>query len=259
MISHKGFSIWQGLLIVVAICLVAFTGWFVWQSQQRLDKIANDSVKNGFIAKKKISLKTPTAAKLQEYCVKNEKICFDYPSDWSVAATELNQPEITTTPGDKLEIKNASGSTVLKLQTGYGGLGGTCEDATGEKTVVKEAVATNLDAKAVSGEESKFLVPKLYVTKVVAYDDKSFSANVYLTNNKEYVTLGEKSVLGICFSPLFTGRNVKINDGSSAGGGPAAMSFIATSTPQKTRSEAEDVLKSDDFVKADAILMSIRY
>lgn len=43
--NQTGFTAAEGLLIAVVVAIIAFTGWFVWHSQQKTDETFNDANK----------------------------------------------------------------------------------------------------------------------------------------------------------------------------------------------------------------------
>ncbi len=46
MTNQKGFTVVEGVLILIIVAMLGFTGWFVWHSQQNTDKINSQAAKN---------------------------------------------------------------------------------------------------------------------------------------------------------------------------------------------------------------------
>ncbi len=59
--SQKGFTAIEGLLVIILVGILGFTGWFVWQSQQKLDHTNNDMVKNAYNVSKKAKVTAPAS------------------------------------------------------------------------------------------------------------------------------------------------------------------------------------------------------
>ncbi|MBP9852656.1 MAG: hypothetical protein QG629_73 [Patescibacteria group bacterium] len=57
--SQKGFTAIEGLLVIILVGILGFTGWFVWNSQRQTNKTTEQTVTSGFVAKKKTAITKP--------------------------------------------------------------------------------------------------------------------------------------------------------------------------------------------------------
>lgn len=261
--NQSGMGVVEAFLILIVVAMLGFIGWFVWRAQQSADKTYEDTGKVTAV-QPSTAAEQKSVGKLKKYCVTYEKLCFNYPADWSVSATVDTAPQqqgMTSSPVDRIEVKNAAGAAVLKLADGYTGLGGVCYPASaGQETAVIEAKKTGIKAVA-SADSDEYTTADLYAVKIVAYGEGGFTANVYLTDAKSYVIPGNNvETEGTCFSTLFTERHIMVMDGEGhVTNNGSAMSFVGTSQSAATRAEAEQLLKTDDFIKAYAVLRSVTY
>jgi type II secretory pathway pseudopilin PulG len=90
--KQHGFSVIEGLLILVIVGLLGFVGWYVWNSQNITDKLLDSSAKSSGVvvktSKKKIapppSAADPTANWVT-YTSKTGQYSLKYPSNWVAA------------------------------------------------------------------------------------------------------------------------------------------------------------------------------
>lgn len=87
--KNRGFSVIEGLLILVIIGLVGFVGWYVWQSKQIVDKQAAAAQKNitpSQQAKDTTITEVPVNPKdyigWKDYCDDTNGVCVKHPADW---------------------------------------------------------------------------------------------------------------------------------------------------------------------------------
>ncbi|MGC1177422.1 MAG: hypothetical protein WA843_05110 [Candidatus Saccharimonadales bacterium] len=64
--NQKGFSLVEGLLIVIAVALIAFVGYYVWHSQKEANKTLNAASKSSQATTPKADTKPTTPATADE-------------------------------------------------------------------------------------------------------------------------------------------------------------------------------------------------
>jgi type II secretory pathway pseudopilin PulG len=70
-LNQKGFSLVEGLLVVIALALVVFVGYYVWNTQKNTDKTLDAAAKASQSASKDVgSAAKPTDANLQVFLIK---------------------------------------------------------------------------------------------------------------------------------------------------------------------------------------------
>ncbi len=92
--QQKGFTAIEGLLLLVIIGMLGFTGWFVWHSQQSTSKTNQQSVldsnpvspttKGGKQFTQPTTQKSDPYAAWKTFTSKAEKFSIRYPSNWKV-------------------------------------------------------------------------------------------------------------------------------------------------------------------------------
>ncbi|HSW80082.1 MAG TPA: hypothetical protein VLG47_04885 [Candidatus Saccharimonadales bacterium] len=91
--NQNGFSVIEGILLIVILALIVGTGWYVWHVQQNTKKISEETAKQSQPTKRSY---TPSYAKNSEtgmthYHNALGKFTFDYPSNWiSMAQNDHN-------------------------------------------------------------------------------------------------------------------------------------------------------------------------
>src|SRR5437870_2879047 len=124
--NQKGFSLVESLLLLVLVGLIGFVGWYVWNTHNKTaDTLNNADQANSSVANysKKQAATTSSNdayAGWKEYCSKQEKSCFKYPSDW-IAKSE-DSPDSS---GDSLRLTSSKG-TVIIWNSSVSGIGGDC-------------------------------------------------------------------------------------------------------------------------------------
>ena len=81
--KQSGFSIIEALLILVAVSILSFTGWYVYHAKQASDKDYS-AVTNSTIPtyKEKTDTKANPYADWNTYCSTTGGMCFKYPANW---------------------------------------------------------------------------------------------------------------------------------------------------------------------------------
>ena len=95
--SNPGFSIVEGLLILVVVGILGFTGWYVYHVKQMSDK--NYSANNSTVPsyKKRTSTSATSVnpyAGWQQYCSDYGGICFKYPQNWTSTSTQTSDQNV---------------------------------------------------------------------------------------------------------------------------------------------------------------------
>ncbi len=210
---------------------------------------------------------TPAATvTMKEFCGKYEKICFDYPSNWSVeAASNDGTDGKSNMPYDFVTVKDDKGGSALTLRSGIDGIGGACP---------RDEMAGQT-AEVVSTYQTKITVPAQYINtdynlaiisaaEVIIKNDKGYTAQMYLSNAK--TTSEVKAGMHACdvyMTNFIYGKTNIIPTTSN----PAAMTFNSgpafggadTLTVYGSRTEATNYFATDAAKKAYEILKSVHY
>lgn len=220
------------VIVVLAVAILAVLGWLFWQNF--VNKPSSSATITNFEECKAASgskiLETfpeqcvtadgrtftgPTETdELLTYCTEAEKLCFEYPKSWEV--NKLDNPNAE--PGSKtdlIEIKAPDDEMILSLETGFGGLGGSCPDESKVSVRVLEATP----AASLSGYADQYNTDMPYVARVAYPQEGKFRAALYLTTSAEYSTAGTIEACGIGFSAFIQGRNSVLSpdfDGAGA-------------------------------------------
>lgn len=109
--NQKGFSVIEGLLILVIVGLIGGIGWYVWQSNKSTGKnqsASNSSNSSGAQQKKEAPAQQEQAdpyAGWKTYCDSMTNGCFRYPSDWD-DVRPLNDPAVKAAGQNKTTTVN---------------------------------------------------------------------------------------------------------------------------------------------------------
>lgn len=245
------------LLTVALICAVGFIFW-----QNFVNKSATESLslkEDMAISQKAISVKTT------KYCAENEKLCFDYPTDWSIEKTAVD-----TTVTDNILIKSPDRKVYLQLTTGIGprgivgptpegpvkilnsypaskiGILTTISKDNTENAYVSEVVISSLEQKFI-GDGPEF------TTTILGYQP-----SLVLHNNSKLSKPGTFQALGgnVIFQSLMPGRYPGKFDSASI---QFSSSLGDSGQIFKTLKEAEEEFKKEVYQQAKSILLSARY
>src|SRR5882757_3473616 len=118
--NQKGFSVVEGLLVLVALSIVGFTGYFVYNAQKNTDKTLTQTnqASTGAIPKAKAG----DTQKEMELCAQAEGLCVTYPSGWTAAAKVTSQPDVGWDADDVVLTRTGSDRR-LHLKSGMDGIG----------------------------------------------------------------------------------------------------------------------------------------
>lgn len=95
--NQKGFSAVEGLLILIIVGLIGFTGWYVWQAKQNADKTLNAAATTASNTPKTIK----NSSQQIKYVDKQNGFSFVYEAN--------NKPTISVIAEDALKLKNFGG------------------------------------------------------------------------------------------------------------------------------------------------------
>jgi hypothetical protein len=261
-------------VVVIAVVILGLLGWVFWQNFNNAggSAISNFEQCKASTGSKILEtypeqcitsdgrsftgqvVKTDTVA-TKTYCTVAEKLCFEYREDWTIA----NVAQTGQDPGaktDSLTVTSPNGDLVLFLETGIGGLGGTCPDE--EKISVK--VLDPIPAAAMTGYESEYSLDILQVARVVYPRDGTYIAALYLTGAPEYASEGTIQACGTGFSMFMDGKNSRLS-ADYEGAGAFRFGYEGNSEGARfgTEKEATDAFDSDTYKQGAALLASLRY
>ena len=241
----------------LTVALVAAVGVLFWQNV--VSKKTDDGTAQAADATKS----TVAAKKTKEYCAPQDKLCFDYPADWSVKTTTLNA--VADGYAERVVVTDHEGKDWLKLDTGIGGVGGACGDTEGSYTKVLKTYTTKISGSYLVSDASKdYVEPTIYAIATVNYDKNSnkWTTDMELNHSKKTTTVGKIDPCDVGIA-VFDGKNVDIDWGDGTHGS-GAVSFGAalpdgSGTKYASESEAVASLETAGSKKAFEILRSARY
>lgn len=119
--NNRGFTVVEGLLILVIVGMLGYVGWYVWNTNNKtLDTLADTDAANSSVAIKSTAQKDPTADWVK-YSSKAGQFSLKYPASWVKAF-----PVESCETDDSLLLLGANNSSV----------GAHCSDSGGQMAVI---------------------------------------------------------------------------------------------------------------------------
>jgi len=120
--NERGFGIIEAMLIVVAVGILGFVCWYVYDANKKSESTSSVS-STSQEAKTTEQQKTSSTKLDKEYKDDAGSFTVNYPSNWKVLTKKSNAAlgDMTST------TLTSSTGTILNLNTDYGGKGGACE------------------------------------------------------------------------------------------------------------------------------------
>jgi len=198
----------------------------------------------------------------KSFCAPIEKICFDYPENWSVKQDSVDVDNDSV--AERISVNDETGHAWLSLQTGMSGLGGACgSDDDGSYAKILQTHTTAVKGSYLVNEAAKnYVSDTVYAVSWIAYNGtaKSWSASMALSNSNATQNVGKVDSCDVMFNYL-NGKNAAWSSSVSE---PGAMEFrynINSNTEEayNTEAEAAAFLSSSNAKKAYAVLQSVSY
>jgi len=82
--KQSGFSAVEGLLILIILGLVSFTGWYVWHSKQSTDKTYTNAAKSALLTSTSAPVKADPYKGWKTYQNADKSLTIKYPGDWFI-------------------------------------------------------------------------------------------------------------------------------------------------------------------------------
>jgi hypothetical protein len=86
--NQSGFSIVEGLLILVIVGILGGTGWYVWNSNKKANDLLNSADKSSNVTatpnKKKVDTKDNKPVDTKTFTDKTTNVSFSYPDGWDI-------------------------------------------------------------------------------------------------------------------------------------------------------------------------------
>jgi hypothetical protein len=251
-INAQAGSLHVVIVIALVLSLACALGFIFWQNFLRNDatKTVADSTSKTV---EEVVIRKKTA------CFNLEKLCFDYPDDWTASLSVKTVNDITS---DTVEVVSENGFK-LRADTGIFGIGGTCIAEEAGNVEVIEAKRLGI-SYALPDDRGAYEAPDVYAAKVI-YANKAtteFSASVLLTTDLDLTQAGEVNGCDATYASLFRTRYINHDDNPS---NKTLMSFsdtkvgIGSDATKSTAADARRELESDDYKQAYEILASARY
>ncbi|MDB5176854.1 MAG: hypothetical protein JWN75_522 [Candidatus Saccharibacteria bacterium] len=196
----------------------------------------------------------------KKYCTPIEKLCFDYPNDWSVASEKVNAD--TDGVAERFVISDQTGKSWLRLETGMGGLGGTCSNEDKSYTNILKTHTTSVKGSYLVNDTAKdYMVDTAYALSWITYSgtNKNWTMDMELNNSKTAQAVGKVDPCDIGLG-VINGKNIKA--GGSATAGAVAFKYYKgndINVTYATEASATAALSAPEAAKAYDILQSARY
>lgn len=240
------------VIVIIVVAFVAVLGYIFWKN---IDTSSHTTPPT------KSTAKTESTKK---FCLTADKLCFDYPSTWTVSDKVVSSGITLDEQADTVTIKNSSGNAVLWAGSKVQGLGGACVPGSAPTLEVVDTKATSVKSENKYPDETDHV----YAVKSIYHvSDKGYAPYIYLTNSatsskvsapRADCTLAQDGV----FTPL--GHS----DNWGYGFGAYDWSELIDGQPTDnfsglvfypTKQNALDQLNSSDFKQAFNVLLSVRY
>lgn len=270
---QSGHAVLVVSIVIIVIGVVGLLGWVFWQN---VNKATGSSVTNyeqcvaapgskmletypvQCITSDGRSFTGPlngdTVAE-KTYCTEAEKLCFSYRDDWTIKEFMIEGAE----PGSKtdlIEVTSPDESMKLTLESGIGGLGGTCSDEQSVDVTVLESTAI----PTMTGYKDDFSIDMLQVARVYYPVEGKFAASLYVTATTDYTTPGTLKACGLGFSQFISGKNAVLSPDFDGAGVFRFGSFGSGSTmAYETETEAKAAFETDVYTQAASLLSSLSY
>jgi hypothetical protein len=249
-------------VVIVVVLVVALLGalGFIFYQNFIAKKDASDSVATqpDSVTQATSEVTTTTAVSKKEYCTAIEKLCFNYPEDWSVSATqEIGTLDPTTPTMDQVQIKNKAGETYLYMTTGISGIGGTCDPSENVDVTILETHTTGIQGDFLSSGMESVTSSTAYAVEHVERTEKTssqYTVGMHILNSNDVIKPGTVNWCSIGYG-MFRG---KTQDGDVK----FATSGFGIESTTRTFSSYDDAVKflnSDDAKTAYDILVSAHY
>ena len=239
------------IIMCVVLALVAALGWIFWQnlttSEQSQSKAestdANASSKQNKPANSTLST-----------CLRYEKLCFEYPTNWTVIKTSrAGNPGEGIPDRDEAVIHNAAGEEMLTVESGVSGLGGACSEDTDTYLNIYESEVTKVSG--LLSDDEQFFSDTVFAVEASYNDpDEGSVPYVYLSNSTLTTKIGKYVTCLPELAGIFKGKipNTSVSFSSQIRKGDDLLY-------EKSESRARDILKSEDYTAAYEILKSVYY
>jgi hypothetical protein len=114
--GSNGFAAIEVMLIVLALAVVSFGGYYVWHSQHKAKSpsiVTTGTTTTPVTTKTTASTANPYAG-WQSFCSNYGDLCLKYPSSWTIKTT--SEPVSTTENIDEADITSPSGGVTVEYQ-----------------------------------------------------------------------------------------------------------------------------------------------
>ena len=264
-----------GVLTVGSISAVGFIFWqnFIDKDQATKAEDLSTSIKK--------DVNKPSIAK-KTYCAEYEKLCFDYPGDWTIK--RIKEDRVVA---DNVTVTSAEKDVVMQLSTGMGSQGGAYGNVPEGPVTVLSVVSApkigTMDVNYHGGDFSDQYTDEAYVSEVITskveaeYEQAEYESEILMTKILGYypvIALHNSVQLSTNNSFLWTEGSLSMRGsaygldhipGKYSGKFDKATISFGTSPhysylkPFATVEKARAQLKSPSFQQAKEILLSARY
>lgn len=122
--NQSGFGVVEGLLILIIVGILGFTGWYVWHSKnnanENLNAAANTNLSTSS-TKKKSTTTTGSNTSLKTGVLTYEKASFKYPGSWTIVSSSKTNGSVS--PGTDNVTLTSPTTLQVTIGTGIYGIG----------------------------------------------------------------------------------------------------------------------------------------
>jgi hypothetical protein len=279
--KHQSGSTHVVIIVALAVVLVGALGFLFWQNfinkppvTENISTYAECAKAEGSVIQESYpetcvtkggqrftnTTQAASIAPLKNYCSPVEKLCFDYPNDWTVKSEVVDGD--TDGVAERIVVSDQTGKSWLRLQTGMGGLGGMCSNEDKSYSNILKTHTTKVTGSYLVNQVAKdYMVDTAYALSWITYSgtNKNWTIDMELNNSKTAQAVGKVDPCDIGLG-VINGKNAKAS-GSTTAGAVAFKYYTGkdADTTYSTEAAATAALATPEATKAYTIVESARY
>lgn len=280
MTNKQSGSVHAVVMVFLVVALIGAVGFIFWQNfisnPNNNSSGQNNSQSQNQDEKQPVDDETQDIvdANLEEYCGEKEKVCFDYPEEWTVSKDVPKGYSVA----DRVKLTSPDESVIVVFESGLGATGICCgQMPEGPLTVIAKQKLPDFGTIAKNPYLKGSQTNVAYMSEIVTTQVEAKYSNPSDPSTLKSVIKGYAPV-----ALLHTAAKLaKVHTYQAINGGTELQerivgkykdqngmtSFTLTATPQangklktyKTLDDAKSALVSDYFEEAKQILLSARY
>lgn len=238
------------VLVVALLCALGVVLYQRYTSSKQSSTVLNTSQKTN-------QHKTDVS---KSYCAQQEKLCFNYPKNWTVTAKESDP--INGGVADTVKVSDVTGRVWLTMTTGMGGIGGTCGTNPNSRADILKSQPTAITGQYLVTAPG-YTLSTVSAIKYVTFNGTVWNAGIALSNGVKTNAVG---TIGMCDLGMnvFSGKNVSISYDNGVSHGDVSFmnqDLVSGAVPTTYSSEADATaaISSDNADLAYQVISSAHY